>query len=156
MTEPAPVAEFSGTPLSGTNPLLVNFTDLSTGPVTSWSWTFGDGGTSTLQNPSHTYTAAGTYTVSLTATGPGGTDGETKVGYIHRQRARPGGRVLRDASQRHQPAARQLHRSIHGPVTSWSWTFGDGGTSTLQKPESHLHGGGHLHRLADRDRSRWV
>ena len=83
VNEPAPVAEFSGTPLSGTNPLLVNFTDLSTGPVTSWSWTFGDGGTSTLQNPSHTYTAAGTYTVALTATGPGRVwTRETKVAYV--------------------------------------------------------------------------
>ena len=64
------MAEFSGTPLSGTNPLLVDFTDLSTGPVTSWSWDFGDGGSSTLQNPSHTYTSAGTFFVSLSVTVP--------------------------------------------------------------------------------------
>ena len=68
---PAPVANFSGSPTSGTEPLTVNFTDLSTGSITSWAWTFGDGGTSTAQNPSHTYTSAGTYTVALTVTGPG-------------------------------------------------------------------------------------
>jgi PKD repeat protein len=79
---PMPVANFTGTPLSGTAPLVVNFTNTSTGSPTSWSWTFGDGGTSTAQNPSHTYTAAGTYTVSLTATNACGSDGETKTSYI--------------------------------------------------------------------------
>ncbi len=78
----APVAAFTGTPTSGVAPLTVNFTDQSTGPPTSWSWTFGDGGTSTLQNPSHTYTTAGTYTVSLTATNSVGSDNETKTNYI--------------------------------------------------------------------------
>ena len=60
----------------------MSFTDSSTNTPTSWSWTFGDGGSSTAQNPSHTYTAGGTYTVSLTATNAGGSDGETKTGYI--------------------------------------------------------------------------
>jgi subtilisin family serine protease len=78
----APVANFSGTPTSGTAPLTVNFTDLSTNSPTSWSWTFGDGGTSTAQNPSRVYAAAGSYTVTLTATNAAGSDGETKTGYI--------------------------------------------------------------------------
>ena len=78
-----PTAAFSGTPLSGEAPLLVAFTDTSTGGAESWLWTFGDGTpTSTLQNPSHIYAAPGTYTVSLIATGPGGSDTETKVDYI--------------------------------------------------------------------------
>ncbi len=51
----APAANFTGTPTSGPNPLDVNFTDTSTGTVTGRAWTFGDGGTSTDQNPSHTY-----------------------------------------------------------------------------------------------------
>jgi uncharacterized protein YneR len=58
---------FSGTPTSGTAPLTVKFTDTSAGSWTSWSWDFGDGGTSTLQNPSHTYTTAGTYNVHMNA-----------------------------------------------------------------------------------------
>jgi PKD repeat protein len=61
-----PVANFTGTPLSGTAPLTVQFTDYSTNGPTSWQWFFGDGGTSTEKNPSHTYTADGVYTVSLT------------------------------------------------------------------------------------------
>ena len=56
---------FSGTPVSGPAPLTVKFTDTSAGEWTVWSWDFGDGGTSTLQNPSHTYLRAGTYNVSL-------------------------------------------------------------------------------------------
>jgi PKD repeat protein len=80
--EAPPVADFEGIPTSGTAPLTVNFTDLSSGNPTSWSWTFGDGGTSSAQNPSYEYTSAGTYTVSLTATNAYGNDTETKVDYI--------------------------------------------------------------------------
>jgi hypothetical protein len=79
---PPPTAAFTGSPTSGTYPLDVSFTDQSTGVPTSWSWTFGDGGTSTARNPSHTYTAVGTYTVSLTATNANGSDDEIKVDYI--------------------------------------------------------------------------
>ena len=78
----APTAEFSGTPTSGTAPLTVSFSDASTGTVDTWSWDFGDSSTSSAQDPSHTYTSVGTYTVSLTVSGPGGSDAETKVGYI--------------------------------------------------------------------------
>lgn len=77
-----PVANFVGSPLSGDTPLTVNFTDQSTGEVTSWAWTFGDEGTSPLQNPSHQYTTAGTFTVTLTVTGPGGDDLKTRTDYI--------------------------------------------------------------------------
>jgi len=49
------------------------FTDTSTGNPTTWAWTFGDGGTSTMQNPMHTYAAAGTYVVKLTVSNTAGT-----------------------------------------------------------------------------------
>ena len=70
-------ADFSSDVTSGRAPLTVQFTDLSTGNVTGWNWDFGDGTTSTEQNPSHTYTAAGTYDVSLTVTD--GTQTDTKT-----------------------------------------------------------------------------
>ncbi len=79
---PAPVADFTGNPTSGAAPLTVDFTDASTNSPTSWSWDFGDDGNSTAQNPSHEYTSAGDYTVSLTATNAGGSDTETKTDYI--------------------------------------------------------------------------
>jgi len=78
----APVADFVAGPASGEQSLAVQFADLSTGEVASWEWDFGDGDTSTDQNPTHTYSPEGTYTVALTVTGPGGSDTETKTGYI--------------------------------------------------------------------------
>ena len=79
----APVANFSASPTSGTPPLAVTFTNSSTN-ATSYSWDFnGDGITnSTAPNPAHTYATAGTYTVILAATGPGGTNEKTQSGYI--------------------------------------------------------------------------
>jgi PKD repeat protein len=65
-----PTASFTANPGSGGAPLTVSFTDTSTddGTINAWSWDFGDGGTSSLPNPSHTFTAVGDYTVSLTVT----------------------------------------------------------------------------------------
>jgi len=77
-----PVAAFSGTPTSGNTPLTVAFTDLSTNTPTSWVWDFGDGTNATEKNPVHTYTTAGTYTVTLNATNAIGSDDETKTNYI--------------------------------------------------------------------------
>jgi len=82
VTEPPPVAGFTASPTSGQPPLTVQFTDQSSGVINSWSWAFGDGLTSTLQSPTHTYTLTGTFAVSLTVSGPGGSDAETKAEYI--------------------------------------------------------------------------
>ena len=81
-TPVAPTAAFTGTPVGGCAPLAVSFTDASTGSATSWNWDFGDGGTSTLQNPSHTYAAAGVYDVSLTATNAAGANTLTRTGQV--------------------------------------------------------------------------
>lgn len=75
---PAPVASFLASPTAGIAPLTVAFTDTSTGTVTSRSWTFGDQSGSNAQNPTHTYTQAGLYTVTLTVTGPGGSSSSSK------------------------------------------------------------------------------
>jgi PKD repeat protein len=131
----APVANFSGSPTSGTAPLNVSFTDASTGSITSRSWSFGDGGTSTATSPSHSYAAAGSYTVSLTVTGPGGSDTETKTNYI--VVSPPGAPVASfGASPTSGPAplAVTFTDTSTGGVNSWSWNFGDGGTSTAQNP----------------------
>ncbi len=66
----------------GPAPLAVSFSDSSTNTPTSWSWAFGDSSTSTAQNPSHTYSSAGNYTVALTATNSGGNNTCTKANYI--------------------------------------------------------------------------
>ncbi len=81
-----PVADFIGSPVTGTAPLQVAFTDQSTGTaITNWRWDFGDGtftnyGSKT--NPTHRYTKAGTYSVTLTVTNVYGSHTRTRPGYI--------------------------------------------------------------------------
>src|SRR5207245_5615686 len=79
-----PVASFSAAPLIGPWPLTVSFTDSSTGTITNRFWDFGDGSTSNTaaSSLSHTYSQAGTNTVSLTVSGPVGTNTLSKVGYV--------------------------------------------------------------------------
>ena len=77
-----PLAGYSASPTTVTAGQNVQFTDQSTNTPTSWSWNFGDGGTSTLQNPSHIYSSAGNYSVSLTAINSFGSDLESKSNYI--------------------------------------------------------------------------
>lgn len=74
-------ADFTGSPTSGFSPLTVQFTDQSIGTISSWSWNFGDGTTSNLRNPSHTYTVVGSYNVTLGVSGSG-SDSLVRPGYI--------------------------------------------------------------------------
>ncbi|WP_342676151.1 PKD domain-containing protein [Methanofollis sp. UBA420] len=75
-------ADFAAFPRSGTAPLTVQFIDRSAGGPTTWSWNFGDGAKSNERYPVHTFTRAGTYTVSLTISDGKRSDTETKTGYI--------------------------------------------------------------------------
>jgi hypothetical protein len=80
-----PVAGFSGSPTVGFAPLAVVFTDASTGSITNWLWSFGDGQSVTnTSNASvnHTYTAPGNYTVTLTVTGAGGSNADAMTAYV--------------------------------------------------------------------------
>ena len=77
-----PIANFMADPISGTVPLNVTFIDASTSSPTGWTWNFGDGTNATLQNPMHTYTSVGNYTVSLNVTNEDGADSMTRTDYI--------------------------------------------------------------------------
>ena len=83
VTNPPPVADFTGSPTTGTEPLTVTFNDNSTGTVSNWFWDFGDSSTTNITTNSvvHTY-AAGTYDVALVATGSGGVSTNIKAGYV--------------------------------------------------------------------------
>ena len=91
-------ASFTATPTSGAPPLAVTFTDTTVSGPTTWAWDFGDpasGGlnTSTVQNPTHTYSSVGSYSVSLTVTGPGSFSPTTMTNFITVAAGDPHGRV---------------------------------------------------------------
>ena len=90
---PTLIADFIVSPIKGPPPLTVDFTEQSSGFITSWYWDFGDGTISTIQNaPSHTYAEVGGYTVSLTVTGPAGSKIKSsyiRVGYPSEAKAMP-------------------------------------------------------------------
>ena len=116
------------------------FTDTSTdsdGTVETWSWAFGDGATSTAQNPSHSYGSAGDYTVTLTVTDDAGAS-DTTTGSVS---------VTEPATPNDPPTAAfssdctdlacdftDASTDSDGTIQSWSWSFGDGATSTAQNP----------------------
>ena len=79
-----PVASYTGTPMTGTEPLTVTFTDTSTGSITNRFWDFGDGGTAnvTTNTVAYTYYAGGTYTVTLIVSGSDGASTNTQPNYI--------------------------------------------------------------------------
>ncbi len=78
----APHVGFTATATAGSAPLVVNFVDQSWGTITNWSWDFGDGATSADEFPEHTYLTPGAYNVSLTVSGPAGSDSLTETGLI--------------------------------------------------------------------------
>jgi len=140
VTEPPEplAANFTANVTAGELPLTVGFTDLSTGNPINWSWDFGDGGTSTLSGPEHTYMAVGTYTVNLTVEDTDGhIDTISKLDYIT-VTAPPeplAANFTANVTSGDYPLAVQFTDLSEGNVTAWLWTFGDGGTSTLPGPE---------------------
>jgi PKD repeat protein len=85
VTNAAPVAGFSGTPTNIFVTQSVVFTNTSTGSITNWAWYFGDGNSVTntsSSNVTNIYATAGTYTVSLTVKGAGGSNTNTQANYI--------------------------------------------------------------------------
>jgi PKD repeat protein len=139
----APTAAFSQT-CTG---LSCNFTDGSTdtdGTVTKWSWTFGDGGTTTTRSPSHTYTSGGTYTVKLVATDDDGATGSSSkavsVSAPTANKAPTAAFVVTCNKLR----CRFTNRSSDsdGSVVASKWTFGNGTTATAVNPSRTYAAGG--------------
>ncbi len=131
-----PVANITAAPTSGNVPFAVQFTSTSTGTISSYQWTFGDGGTSAAQNPSHTYTVAGTYTVTLSVTGPGGNS--IKTTSITAKPPAPAANITASPTSGKAPLAVQFTSTSTGTISSYQWNFGDGWTSTAQNP-SHTY-----------------
>ncbi|HET6989728.1 MAG TPA: PKD domain-containing protein, partial [Bacteroidia bacterium] len=133
--------QFLQSPANGCGPLTVQFTDQSfssNGNITSWLWDFGDGNFSTLQNPSHIFTATGTYNVTLTVTTSNGCTltytNATPVDVYPSPTA--GFTITNLPVTTLDPNAQFQDNSLNG--VAWQWNFGDGGTSSLQNP-SHTY-----------------
>ena len=77
-----PSVDFSASATRGIAPLSINCAATVQGTVTSYLWTFGDGGSSGSAGPAHVYATPGTYDVSLVGTGPGGAATMTKPAYV--------------------------------------------------------------------------
>ncbi len=133
-TDP-PDASFSGTPTGGCSPLAVDFMDLSLGDVSSWLWHFGDGGSSTQQNPSHLFASEGVYSVTLTATNSlGGFDTAARFDYIA-SAAATAASFTASPTQVCAPIGEVAFSDLSaGFPDSWIWDFGDGTSSTEQHP----------------------
>ena len=135
-TPSVPHAAFLISPDSPTVNQAVLFSDTTTGKPTSWSWTFGDGTTSALQNPSHAYQTGGTFTVTLKASNAGGSGIVSKA--LTAKVAPPVAAFNFSPSAPASGQAVLFKDTSTGKPTSWSWTFGDGTTSALQNP-SHAY-----------------
>jgi PKD repeat protein len=126
-------ADFTASRTSGKAPLAVHFAYSSTESVTKCLWNFGDGHTSKVHSPSHTYTRAGTYTVTLTVTGPWGAYTCTKPNYISAYTA-PKANFSATPKSGVTPLLVNFANMSTGVVTGWLWHFGDGSTSTDESP----------------------
>jgi len=129
-----PAAAFSASPTSGKAPLTVTFTDKSTGIPAIWKWSFGDGTTSTQQNPKHKYSKAGIYTVSLTVKNVVGSNTATKTDYI-KVVTKPVSNFTSSVTTGKSPLSVVFTDTSTGVPASWRWSFGDGTTSTQQNPK---------------------
>jgi len=132
-----PTVAFTGTPTSGTAPLTVQFTSTCS-DTTSYLWAFGDGSTSTAQNPSHTYTTPGTYTVTLTGTNLYGSTVSTRADYVTATQVPPVAAFSASPLTGHAPLPVKFTDASTNSPTSWSWDFGDGETSTQRHP-THIY-----------------
>jgi PKD repeat protein len=139
---PTPVAAFSGTPTEGSSPLSVAFTDESTNIPTSWAWDFNNDGTtdSTEKNPTHVYTADGTYTVRLTATNAGGSNTVTRTNYISVGPHAPVAAFSATPTSGYAPLSVAFTDESTNTPTTWAWDFNnDGTTDSTDKNPSHQY-----------------
>jgi PKD repeat protein len=131
-----PTAQFTGSPLIVCNGSPVNFVNQSTNgtaAINQWAWDFGDGNSSTQINPSHIYSAPGTYTVTLVVTAANGqADPEVKVNYIT-VNPKPNAAFTASTNGCSLPVAVTFANGSSGG-TSYAWNFGNTQTSTQQNP----------------------
>lgn len=137
-----PFANFTSNVTKGYVPLSVQFTDQSEN-ATMWKWDFGDGTSSTKQDPMHTYFAAGNYTINLTATNANGTDSMSAIIAVLEQPAPPDANFTSNVTSGPKPLTVSFTDRSTGNPAVWNWDFGDGATSVVQNPV-HTYNSAHL------------
>ncbi|HBZ67544.1 MAG TPA: hypothetical protein DEO70_11970 [Bacteroidales bacterium] len=129
----APSARFVADSVCFTNPTQFADSTTSLVPVVSWLWNFGDGGSSTIQNPLHTYQNWGNYNVSLIVTNASGCQSDTVMNVFVKPLPTAifnyAGICAHDGTQ-----FTDISVTPAGTIETWLWDFGDGGTSTEQNP----------------------
>ncbi len=145
------LAQFTGTPTKGKAPQTVAFTNSSTGSITSYAWTFGDGTTSPVANPSKIYSASGVYTVALTVTGPGGSHTKTQTNYV---KVTPRAKFSASSTSRDGSAHRQFHRRITRRRHQLRLGLRRRHDQHRRQSEQGLFGAWPIHGHADGDRGR--
>lgn len=130
------IAGFTSSTINACENGPVTFTDTSNFAAT-WSWSFGDGGTSTLQNPAHIYASNGNYTVSLTVTFNGCSNTVTKTSYIHVSTPINFTFGASDTTNCTAPFSVNFTNNAAG-ASSYNWNFGDSVTSAISNP-SHTY-----------------
>ena len=178
----SPKPDFTASVREGRAPLPVQFTDKSTNSPAAWYWTFGDGSSSTQQNPAHTYLKAGSYPVKLTVSNRAGNNALSRPGYIIVSNAptltptptpspvpttRPTtvpttGNLVISPKPDFTASVREgrvplpvqfTDKSTNSPA-AWYWTFGDGSSSTQQNPaHTYLKAGSYLVKLTVSNRA---
>ncbi|TSA28506.1 PKD domain-containing protein [bacterium] len=137
---PTPVADFVGNPTSGEAPLTVWFTDQSSGIIDSWSWSFPEGSPSLAsgQGPHQViYNNQGNYDVSLTVSGPGGSDAETKYDYITVTAPPPIADFVGNPTSGQAPLTVWFTDQSSGIIDSWYWSFPGGSPSSTSGQGPH-------------------
>lgn len=134
MMAQVPAANFSANKTAGCSPVVVQFTDLSTNSPTSWYWDLGNGGSSTLQNPSASYITPGTYRIILTATNVHGSTNDTD--YINVYTLPTVAFTSDTVSQCGSKTVSFTNQTVPGAggSTTYLWDFGDGDSSTSVNP----------------------
>jgi len=134
-----PDADFKAFPKTGTAPYDALFEDLSVGQITTWLWDFGDGTTSTAQQPTHRYELPGTYDVSLTVAGPFGVSTHTKLAYMHAAPPPLQADFTANVNVGTYPLTVDFQDLTSGFPEQWLWTFGDNGASSTEQNPTHTY-----------------
>ncbi len=136
-TVPRPIAAFRPDRTTGLAPLVVRFDNQSSGSITSYRWNFGDGSTSSTEDPTHTFRTPGVYEVQLRANGPGGQSNVSRQIRVQSPNA-PVANFTQDRTSGEPTLAVQFTDSSTGTITERLWTFGDGTTSTEANPRKEF------------------